>query len=177
MIAKVGAFPMNLGQRDNKKRIWIPPGHVIPCFDAGGHLIRLRVRRYDHGDGPPYILVSGSATVPMILNDGKQAFVIVESELDSFLVFQEAKELIGSMALGSVTIRPDQNAYAILSRAETILVSLDSDAAGTKESWHFWHKTFGTKAKRWPVPFGKDPSEAWQKGLNIRAWIEAGLSE
>jgi len=170
-------LPDETGSTGKKKRIWAPAGHVIPCFDTGGLLIRLRIRRCDPGNGPRYVVLPGSAMAPMILGGGKQAFIILEAELDGFLVFQEAKDLTGVMALGSVTIRPDRNAHEILSRAETILVSLDSDGPGMKESWRFWRDTYGAKAKRWPVPVGKDPSEAWQEGLNIRAWIEAGLPD
>jgi hypothetical protein len=51
---------------------------------------------------------------------------------------------------------------------------LDRDDAGAKESWTWWAKHF-ERAKRWPVAQGKDPSEAYQAGLNLREWVMAGL--
>ncbi|MDD5476381.1 MAG: hypothetical protein PHU03_07715, partial [Syntrophales bacterium] len=57
-----------------------------------------------------------------------------------------------------------------------ILNALDYDDAGGKEAWHFWPEAYGKKkVKRWPVPEGKDPGEAYQAGVNLRAWIKAGL--
>ena len=39
----------------------------------------------------------------------------------------------------------------------------------------FWAKTYGRKVKRWPAPSGKDPTEAFQSGIDLREWIAAGL--
>jgi len=163
------------------RRLWLPSGLVIPCFDQG-RLIRLRVRRFE-SSGPRYVVIPGSSLAPLILNlnqgsiDEPLASGIVESELDAWLIWQEAGALITAMALGSASMRPDTKAHTILKTARLILVALDADDAGAKESWKFWPNTYGEKIKRWPVPIGKDPSEAYQQGLDIRAWIEAGLSD
>lgn len=158
------------------KRVWIPAGLVIPCF-MNERVIRLRIRRPDPGDGPRYVIIPGGSTNPMVWSAGMPVAVIVESELDGCLVHQEASDLVDVIALGSVTIRPDRMCHEILERSTSILISLDADAAGIKNSWKFWFKTYGEKVKRWPVPVGKDPSDAWQEGLNIRAWIMAGLAK
>jgi len=60
-------------------------------------------------------------------------------------------------------------------KAERILLSLDYDEAGAKAAYNFWPQAYGKKVIRWPTPEGKDASEAYQKGINIRAWVEAGL--
>jgi len=54
-------------------------------------------------------------------------------------------------------------------------MDVDFDDAGAKAAWQFWLSTY-PNARRWPCPIGKDPSEAFQKGLSIRAWVEAGLT-
>ncbi len=59
--------------------------------------------------------------------------------------------------------------------AAVILISLDTDDPGAKAAWVFWPETYGKKAKRWPCINGKDPSEAWANGLDLRAWITAGI--
>jgi len=79
--------------------------------------------------------------------------------------------------MGSAGLKPDVFAHSLLTKAEKILNALDYDEAGARPSWKFWPETYGSKVIRWPVPIGKDPSEAWQQGLNIREWIKAGLSE
>ena len=167
-------LPVEIKADGKQRRLWTPEGIVIPCFDKG-RLIRIRIRRSDPGDGPRYILIPGSITRPLRFNLNKNIVVIVESELDGLLVHQEAGILVDVIALGAATIRPDQEMHDALKNAERILIALDSDGPGARESWHFWRNTYGGKGKRWPVPIGKDPSEAWQQGLDIRAWIEAGL--
>jgi len=54
-----------------------------------------------------------------------------------------------------------------------ILVALDYDNAGQK-AWKWWSHNF-KNAKLWPVPDGKDPGEAFEKGINIKEWVKAGL--
>ncbi|MEW6187696.1 MAG: primase-helicase zinc-binding domain-containing protein [Thermodesulfobacteriota bacterium] len=161
-------------QREDGKprRIWLPSGLVIPSF-AGGRVVRLRVRRPNPGDGPRYVIISGSGAEPLTLGTGK-VWVIVESELDALLLNQEAGDLAGFIALGNAQARPDIEADRVLKEVGLILVSLDSDRAGAKEAWQWWNHQY-KNAKRWPVPIGKDPTEAAQAGLDLRAWVMAGL--
>lgn len=158
------------------KRLWLPAGLVIPCME-NGQIIRLRIRRADPGDGPRYILVTGGRVRPMVWNLNRNIIAVLESELDGVLINQAAGDLVGVIALGSVSTRPDQTAHDALQRAERILVCLDSDGPGAKESHRFWPEVYGAKARRWPVPVGKDPSDALRRGLDIRIWISAGLEE
>ena len=154
-------------------RLWLPKGFVIPLLQ-GGQVARLRVRRFEE-EGPRYVTIPGSSSCPMVLGKDSQAMVVVESELDGLLLHQEAGDLVGVVVLGSVSIRPDRKAFEILFRAEIILVALDSDDAGAREAWGWWQAHF-PRARRWPVPDGKDPGEAWQKGVDLRSWILAGLA-
>jgi len=87
---------------------------------------------------------------------------------------QEAGDLVSVLSLGSVTAKPDSETTRRLQNARLILISLDRDDAGAKASWDWWNKYF-RNAKRWPSIKGKDPSEAFQNGLDIRSWIIAGL--
>jgi DNA primase len=157
------------------RRILIPRGLIIPLV-MGGRVIRLRVRRSNpKEDEDPYHIVKGSAMVPLSLGCGR-AWVIVESELDAFLLRQESGDLAGVIALGSNTTRPDAETDQALREAGLILVSLDSDGAGAREAWGFWKRTY-PNSRRWPIPagLGKDPTEAKQAGLDLRSWILAGL--
>jgi hypothetical protein len=63
-----------------------------------------------------------------------------------------------------------------LQEAVRLLIALDvgdDTLAGGKAS-RWWLDHF-PQAKRWPVPMGKDPGEAFAKGVDIREWIRAGL--
>lgn len=164
----------------DKKREWLclPAGLVIPCA-AAGHVYRLRIRRPEPDIEQRYYVVPGSAMQAMKIPPStqsekkKEAWVIVESELDAILIAQDAGDIVGAAALGSVALKPDSALYAELRPAASILVALDADHAGAK-SWPWWQTHF-PQADRWPVPSGKDPSDYKKAGGDIRAWMIAGL--
>ena len=163
------------------RRLWLPIGHVIPWFYKG-ELRRLRIRRVKPVPfGPPYYMVPGSSPGIMILPAhttsrwAGQVWAIVESELDGLLVWQEAGDLCGVMAIGSASMRPDTEAMALLRRSVHTMVALDNDAPGQKE--YAWWKEHISETVWHPVPIKKDPAEAFKAGVNIREWILAGLPE
>lgn len=159
-------------EKGNVKRLWFPRGLVIPLQIAGA-VHRMRIRRPE-GE-PRYFIVSGSDMRPMMWNADRGAVVVVESELDALLIQQEAGDVCGVVALGSAQAKPDSETDKALRQADTLLISLDYDTAGASASWGHWLKSY-PQAKRWPVPVGKDPTEAAQQELNVKAWIEAGLN-
>ena len=157
-----------------ERRVWLPAGLVIPLI-IGGRVQRLRIRRQDPREGPRYVIIPGSSSASMVLGKDKCAIVIVESELDGLLLSQEAGDLLGVVALGSAQAKPDRITHEALTATEDILVGLDSDDAGAKAAWAFWPEIYGARVKRWPVVIGKDPSEAWANGLDLRACVVAGI--
>ncbi len=162
------------GLEDIGKKLWLPGGLVIP-YQVEGKLIRLRIRRPDPGKGARYPLVPGSDTKAMILPGPNKAVVVVESELDAILLHQEAGDIVTTVSLGNAQTRPDEKTHSLLGRAEEILLSLDSDKAGVKETLVWWKGRY--PAKWWPVPEGKDPAEAMQVGIDLKTWIMAGLDK
>jgi hypothetical protein len=170
------------------KRLWIPCGIVIPDIAPlisgasstdveisadGGQVRRIRVRRPE-GD-PRYYVVPGSSLATMYLGGITRSVVVVESELDAILIWQEAGEITSVMALGSAATRPDFVASQKLSAADRILVALDNDDAGEKSS-AWWLKTF-RHARRLKMTSGKDPSDMWRSGADIRQWVISGWPE
>lgn len=166
--------PSNGKKTMNKQ--WLPAGIVIPCLD-NGQVLRLRIRRMGSDDRPRYVIVKGSSLRPMTLGPDMKHVFVVESELDALLISQEGGDLCGVIAMGSAQAKPDRATDDVLKKAETIFIALDSDDPGAKAAWAFWPKTYGEKLKRWPVVHGKDPSEAWHNGLDIRDWVSAGILE
>ena len=70
--------------------------------------------------------------------------------------------------------------YERLKNASCILVALDCDKAGA-EGWPRWRATF-PRAKRWPVPMGKDAGEAVHNAvvleeLAMMAWHTENIAE
>jgi len=152
--------------------LWIPIGLVIPCI-SDGKICRIRIRRPEgnNPENPRYYVLPGSSMKTMLLEPGRRAFVVVESELDALLVSQYPQ--VGAVALGSVSAKPDVEAYKVLKDCLQILISLDFDDAGAK-AMQWWSEN-STNCNRWPVPAGKDPSEAFQLGVDIEQWVKAGL--
>jgi len=87
----------------------------------------------------------------------------------------KAGDLCAVVAMGTATAKPDTATHKALKAGEVILNSLDGDEAGAKAAWKFWPDTYGKAARRWPTIQGKDASEARLNGLDLRAWVIAGL--
>jgi hypothetical protein len=158
-------------ERDDgkKKVLWIPQGLVIP-YVRDGIISRIRIRRPE-GE-PRYYVLPGSSMATMVLELDRRAYVVVESELDAIAVAVN-NSLAGAVGLGSVSTKPDSEAFQILSRALQILVAIDYDEAG-KKAMAWWTEHF-SRCERWPVPQGKDPGEAYRMGTDLDKWIRAGL--
>ncbi|MGD0585569.1 MAG: hypothetical protein ABSA86_07305 [Oryzomonas sp.] len=179
-----------------KKKLWIPQGLVIPAFRQDGICFRVRIRltnakldelrQNGFGKEPPrYYWLPGSGDDTWVINPRAKAFVIIESDLDGVLIDWLAGDLVGTIPLGTCSARPHQDAAKLLDRSACILNALDfeprvNEKSGRNENpggenWLRWWRPRYQQAKRHPVPIGKDPGEAFQKGVNIREWIIAGL--
>jgi DNA polymerase-1 len=154
----------------------VPAGFVIPIV-MDDLLHGAQVRRFEPYANNRYMLVPGSELLPMVFPGGSDmTIIIVESYLDAMLLWQEAGAACTVVALGSASIAPSGAVKALIENAETVLVALDSDEAGAAQAWNRWMTQF-PNASRCPIPhaYGKDPTEGWRKGLDLAAWVEAGL--
>lgn len=166
-------------QTGKDKMLWIPRGIVIPTFKAG-QPYRVRIRRPGEDlktdKDVKYYVVPGSGMELAGHNPDHRVFVIVEADLDEMLIARRAGSMVGSVALGSAAAKPGAGMYWHLQKAVRLLIALDTgdhNLAGAKAA-RWWLKEF-PQAKRWPVPQGKDPGEAFEKGVDIKTWIKAGL--
>ena len=159
-----------------KKKLWIPRGLVIP-YRRDGVLQRIRIRRpKEHlrsEKDPRYYMLPGSSGMPWLIGEKRRAYIVIETELDGLLVDQQACDLVGVLSLGAASNMPDDYCHQHLSEALVILNALDFDQAGGK-AWPKWQAAY-PQAERWPVPVGKDPGDACRAGVDIRAWVLAGL--
>jgi hypothetical protein len=159
-----------------RKKLWLPAGLIIPQIYKG-EIIRLRVRRFECSDNwGRYIVISGSATGPMRLSAIEGVYLVVESELDALLLTQYTSKLTSIIATGSAQSKPDSKLHVELQKARLILVALDSDLAGAKQTSQWWLKKYNN-AVWWPIPlqYGKDPGEAFEGGLDLGHWVKAAL--
>lgn len=79
------------------------------------------------------------------------------------LIASQAGGIAGVVALGSVQSKPGTDVYSHLKNAFRVLVALEYDDAGQK-AWKWWTENF-SNVKLWPVPVGKDPGDAFEKGV------------
>ena len=142
------------------------------------NFIRLRIRRHPddlkNGVSSKYYVVPGSSTQPLLLLESQPAVVVVESELDALIIHQQVGALVGVLALGSCSARPDHAAAARLQNTPLLLLAFDNDAAGAKAAatWSNWYD----HCARLTLPDGiKDPGEYHQSGGDLAAWISAAL--
>lgn len=166
---KAWGLPETFREDGRTKALWIPQGLVIPYL-IDGVLHRIRIRRPD-GE-PRYYVLPGSSMSVMMIGSDRRAFVVVESELDA-IACAAATSLVGAVALGSVSAKPDSDAEAALRKSLSILLALDYDEAGKKAV--FWWSEHFQHCRRWPVLKGKDPGDARKMGMDLEQWIKAGL--
>ncbi len=162
------------------KMLWLPRGIVIPCYRGGGlHRVKIRRPKVDlkTDKDVKYYVLPGSGMEVFSAGSNKDVAVIVEAELDAILVAQEAGDLAGVVALGSTSTRPGSSVFYALQACQRVLVALDYDngGSGPGETAVQWWKDNFRNAFWWPVPDGKDPGEAWEEGIDIAAWVTAGL--
>lgn len=182
-------LPYAENDKGNERCIYLPRGLVLPYW-AQGKVCRLKIRKDELRDERDlkYWEAPGSETRYVIYGDSKwRRWVVVETERDAALVFQEVRKLeVGAMACCGTGKTPDPLAHDLLSRAELILVGVDNDPAGAKMYWNFdpnkrwrfsWDGVY-PQAVRWPVPkrIGKDQGDMVGQ-LRVRDWVLAGLPE
>lgn len=168
-------LPTDMDGKGKPRRLWIPEGIVIPCW-RDGVMHRIRVRRFSK-EGKKYIFIQGGSAMPYWIRTHARHAVIVESELDAILINQQAGDLVTTVALGSVSMRPDPELHAHLVTMDAVLVALDTgdkSLAGAKAAWGWWAQHY-SNARRCPVVGGKDPTDAQKNGLDLRAWVQAAL--
>lgn len=170
-------LPTVMSEKTGKpKRLWFPQGLVIPHFSikVGARFVdRIRIRRPE-GD-PRYYVIPGSSSAQMVLGESDRFVMIVESELDAILIDQIAGQITSVIAIGTSAAKPDRPAADVLIKASHITIALDADDAGNKAS-AWWRQNY-QQVNVNPVPVGKDPSEAFQAGVNIYDWVISGWPE
>jgi len=156
-----------VNENGQNKKLWLPKGIVIP-YAFEGNIIRIRVRRENENDTfGRYVIASGSSSRPMVFGI-KNDCMVVESELDALLMYQECGYFISIIGLGSASTKPKFDILKTLKMSRKILVSLDRDNAGFKAS-SWWIENFPNCAKRLPPIGGKDPSEM-ANSKSLREW-------
>jgi hypothetical protein len=161
--------------KGNPKKVWLPAGLVIPSRRKVG-IVAVKIRRTawtPEDTMPKYVAVTGSVPGLALGGGPRKPVIVVESEIDAVLVHQEAHDLVGALALGTASGKPDADTFAYLQAAPCILVALDFDEAGIK-AFPWWREHF-KHSKAWPTPEGKDVGDLASTPGYVRAWIQAAF--
>jgi len=165
------------------KQIWLPSGLVIPQFHKGKS-VRLRIRQSNPDTANRFILVAGSAMGFFDCDrdiggnlsniEINKPWIVVESELDALLLYEQLSDIFRIYAIGNSTSRPDIDTHNYIKDMPG-LISLDDDLSGREES-KWWEKTYPLCLPYFSE-FGKDPGEDFESGIDIRSWGIAGLEK
>lgn len=158
------------GMEDDGKLLWIPAGIVIPTFDES--ILRIKIRRTEYKPAdilPKYVALSGGANGMSFIGDQlKRRGIVVESELDAFMIHAHLGNEVFVIGTGSCTRNPDILVHEIVSLCRNIFIAYDNDEGGQK-MWNKW-KSIYKHAYPAPVSLGKDIGEAVELGMDIKDW-------
>jgi hypothetical protein len=171
--AKWGMPPDEAG----RETFWLPVGIVIPFF-VRGKLWKLSIRCLaPHlSPGNKYKTVPGSANALYnadAIQRGTPA-LLCEGVIDALAVQQVAGDLVAAVAAGTTTGARRVPWIARLATASLVLVAMDADAGG-EEAAGYWLDVLRHNARRWR-PLFDDPAAMLQVGLDVRGWVEVGLT-
>lgn len=158
-------------QSGNLKKLFLPRGIVIPSIDKSGQITRLKIRRdwQEKDKLPKYMVISGSMNGLNILEGSKDILIVVESELDAYLIHAILSNLATVVSVGGNIKNPDNIVDRLAKNAKKLLINHDNDSGG-KVMLAKWKKLY-SHAIACPVSLGKDISEAFVKGFDIKSWL------
>lgn len=166
-------YPSQEWGLEEGRSIYMPIGIVIPIFDRG-ILQKVKIRKKDEdGYGKYYEVPDSANLLPLFGDPSLQISVVVEAEFDAMLIIQEAGDLCNCIALGGAQKKPQEDLRDWLLTRKLILFALDFDDAG-KNEYASWTSIY-SNLEPWPVPEGKSPGDAYQKGISLKMWLENGL--
>ncbi|HNV68257.1 MAG TPA: DNA polymerase [Candidatus Ozemobacteraceae bacterium] len=163
---------------DGKQQtVFVPRGLVIPIRRQQA-LSAIKIRAMGSKCSTRFHMVRGSLATPLVAHSRAEVVFIVESELDAILLSQEAGDLASFVAMGSAANKPDDDLDRLIRAATLVFVALDNDEAGMNASKSNWVTRY-PNTRRWAIPdeYGKDPTEARARGLDLRAWVLAALPD
>ncbi|HEU5088421.1 MAG TPA: hypothetical protein VFT99_13285 [Roseiflexaceae bacterium] len=174
--------PAAWGLPDDRAKVFTPRGITIPWVVDRAYW-RVSVRRaltavQVAAGEPKYRGPAGSGNALYrggLDMDAHKPTVLVEGEFDALAVWQEARDLVNVCALGSTSGARRVRWIARLAACPLVLVATDHDPDPAKgeAGAHYWRQAL-PNARRWR-PYAKDTAEMLQSGMDVRAWVQAGL--
>jgi len=185
--ARIGFWHGRYTEWDHSCGLNIPCGILIPWF-ADGQLWGIKVRRA--AGIPKYVQVGTSKRAEERMGKPNLqgslywadnllpgwAALVTEGEFDCLIAWQEARDLVCPVTVGSASYPLNPRWYAALAGCNPILACTDTDQAGGKAAERLL--TLGGRARRIVPPSGKDVNEFYQlaRGRSVYTWLETIIS-
>lgn len=162
--------------RQNLAGLWVEAGITLPYY-VRGQIQAINVRRSDvalkqNPHKAKYVMVKGSQRALFGADHlmRRPDVVISEGEFDALLVWQEAGDFVDVLTMGAAGKMPNDLSLVYLLPAERFFIATDNDPAGDAAAAKWLHLV-GERGRRCRVPQGKDVTEYWQSGANVRQWV------
>ena len=160
----------------------LPRGIIIPAVADGAlWYVKARLTKADAArSGDKYLSLTGSKTASLYGADGllgARVAVACEGEFDCLLLSQFfGSDELAAVTMGSASALPSPRWRARLAWLDRLLVVMDADGAGqdARERWRgvaSWLQLVEP-----PDAPGKDVTDWWRAGVNLRAWLEPYLA-
>lgn len=102
---------------------------------------------------------------------GKPNVFVTEGDFDAMLLHQIAGDLIDVLTLGSANARLTDYWLPYLLAGQRFYIATDNDTDGDKAADH-WLDLVKDRGVRVHPPRGKDVTESWQAGVDLRLWVK-----
>lgn len=153
--------------------LFVFAGISIPWF-VGEFVHSIKIRRLDSDER--YACVPGSCPAGLFLG---QVIVpglpclVVEGEFDALIGWQEARDLVNVVTLGSADRSLDLLALEQLLPSPRVHLCYDSDQAGKRGAGRW--DGLSARLRVCPLPKGKDLNEFFLLGGDVRKWVGSVL--
>jgi hypothetical protein len=153
------------------------PRLMIPSINDGRYVcIYRRDLRPDVPKGERWKIAPGSTTNELYLANflplRSVPVVLCEDAFSALSVYQECGDLVTVVATGSANCCQTMENLSSLISAPLVLVALDADASGDKESLYWLNRLKNARRLR---PLLKDINDMLMDSLDIRQWIEEAI--
>lgn len=167
--------PWGLIPKSASDRVFLSAGVIIP-WNIDGTIWKVNIRRFEQD--PKYLQIRGSQPGLFGAENmaGKTSVFLVEGEFDAMLLHQEAGDMMDVGTFGSASIREiDFRWISRLLSSQRIFIVGDSDKAGREFMSAL--SGFSHRFRCVQVPRGKDVTEFWQNGGDLKSWVQGYLTE
>ncbi len=170
---------------DGDGKMGLSSGLVVPKFSLDEQLVGITIRRLDKAEAKKWgkyysvpspfgrpIWTTQQAPGPEDSRAGGWPLLVVEGELDAILLSQET-QVCNVACLGSAGRKPalqsHRDFWELFTKGGKVFLALDNDPAGER-ALEWWLKEW-RNTRPLLVPKGKDVTEAYLQGVDLKQWL------